>query len=57
MQQLERDVGVTIALPPGGLSAVLDQIKARIDSDAASAAAASVSMAPTPAGQRPFADG
>lgn len=54
MQQLERDIGVTMPLPPGGLNGVMDQIKARIDSDAASAAAASVSMV-SPAGPRPSA--
>jgi non-specific serine/threonine protein kinase len=44
MKQMERDIGASIALPPGGLSALLDQIKARVESGDAASAAASVSM-------------
>jgi non-specific serine/threonine protein kinase len=60
MQQMERDISVSIPLPQGGLSAVLDQIKARIGDDTPAASAGSVSMA-LPAGQpderRNLADG
>lgn len=34
MQQMERDISASIPLPPGGLSTVLDQIKAQLDEDA-----------------------
>ncbi|MFM0691670.1 serine/threonine-protein kinase [Paraburkholderia graminis] len=44
MKQMERDIGASIALPPGGLSALLEQIKARVESGDAASAAASVSM-------------
>jgi non-specific serine/threonine protein kinase len=40
MRQLEHDIGGTIALPPGGLSAVLEQIKAQADGDASAVPAA-----------------
>jgi non-specific serine/threonine protein kinase len=39
MRQLERDIDGTIALPQGGLSAVLNQIRARAEGDASGAAA------------------
>jgi non-specific serine/threonine protein kinase len=39
MRQMERDIGDTIALPQGGLSMVLDQIKAQVEDEASGATA------------------
>jgi non-specific serine/threonine protein kinase len=39
MRQFERDIGGAIALPPGGLSAVLDQIRAQVEGDSNGASA------------------